>query len=56
MAMSCVAPDLRWGVDGGNRLRTEQGNSCRFGGGRIGTKEGKNGERIKSRVYDCAAE
>jgi hypothetical protein len=50
--------DLREGGDGGDQLRTEQGDSCRFGGGRIGTKDGKNGERIKSRVRPngCAAE
>ena len=50
--------DLREGSAGGGRRRTEQGKSCRFGGGRIGTKDGKNGERIKSSVYPngCAAE
>jgi hypothetical protein len=48
--------DLREGGDGGGQMRTEHGNSCWFGGGRIGAKDGKNGERIKSRVYGCAAE
>ena len=48
--------DLREGGDGGDQMRTEHANSCWFGGGRIGTKDGKNGERIKSRVYGCTAE
>jgi hypothetical protein len=42
--------DLREGGDGGDQMRTEHGNSCWFGRARIGTKEGKDGERIKSRV------
>ena len=37
-------------------MRTEYGKSYRFGSGRIGTKDRKNGERVKDRVYGCAAE
>jgi hypothetical protein len=51
-----AAPDVGEGSDGGDWMRTEQGNGGRFGGGRAGTNEGKSGERTKSHVYGCAAE
>ena len=56
--MRGAVADLREGGDGGDQMRTEHGNSCWFGRARIGTKEGKDGERIKSRVCPngCAAE
>ena len=54
--MRGAAPDVGEGSDGGDWMRTEQGNGGRFGGGRAGTNEGKSGERTKSHVYGCAAE
>jgi hypothetical protein len=47
--MRGAVSDLREGDNGGDRLRAEQGNSCGFGGGRIGTKDGKNRERRQNR-------
>ena len=51
-----AAPDVGEGGDGGDWMRTEQGNGGRFGGGRTGTNNDKSGQRITSHVYGCAAE